>query len=102
MPDSEGRDDEHERPEAAERDHQAEQEQQVIGSVQDVEEAQLHEPQRRLMPPGIEPDDPRISRQLERPFDAAGRAEAQSRHHPNAQPRQGRFDREAQTCPRRS
>ena len=58
VPDSERRDHEYEWPEAAERDHQAEQEQQVIGSIQDVEEPSSTEPQRRLMPSGIEPDDP--------------------------------------------
>ena len=40
-----------------ERDHQAEQEQQVIDAVEDVEEAVLDEPQRRLMPARVEPDD---------------------------------------------
>ena len=93
---------EHERAEAAERDHQAEQEQQVIGAVEDVKEAQLDEPQRRLVPPRIEPDEPRIARQLERPFDAAGRTEAQRRHHSNAQPRERRIDRERRTGPTRS
>ena len=92
--DRERGDDEHERPKAAERDHEAEEEQQVVGAVEDVNEAELDEPQRRLVPARIEPDESRIPRQLERPFDAVRRTEAQRRHHANAQPRQRRFDRE--------
>ena len=44
----------HQRPELAERDDQAEQEQQVIDAVEDVEEAVLDEAQRRLVPARIE------------------------------------------------
>ena len=72
MSDREGRDHEHERPKAPERDHQAQQEEQMVGAVENVEETQFHEPPGRLMPPRIQPDDPRISCQLERPLDAAG------------------------------
>ena len=48
-----------ERAEAAERDHEAEQEQQVIGAVEDVREPELHEAPRGLVPARIEPDEAR-------------------------------------------
>ena len=54
MRDRERRDDDDQRAEPAERDHQAEQEQQVIDAVEDVEEAVLDEAQRRLVPARIE------------------------------------------------
>ena len=46
----------HQRPEAPERNHQAEQKQQMVGAVQDVEESQPDEPQRRLIPARVERD----------------------------------------------
>ena len=49
------------RAEAPERDHQASDEQQVIRAVEDVEEAELDETPRRLMPPRIQPDEAGIA-----------------------------------------
>ena len=67
-------DDGDERPEAAERDHQAEQEQQVVGAVEDVLEAELA---RSAAPPGATADRaarvPGSPGQLERPLGAVGR-----------------------------
>ena len=60
--DREGGDDDDERPEAAERDHQAEQEEQVVGAVENVKEARDDEAPRRLVPARIEPHQPRIAR----------------------------------------
>jgi hypothetical protein len=83
------------RAEAAERDHQAEQEQQVIGAVEDVEEAELDELQRRLVPARIELDQTGVAEELETAHRAAGRQEAQHRQRPDAEARQPRLDREA-------
>ena len=74
MRDGEGGDDDDERLQAAEGDDEAEKEQQVVGAIRrinDVEEAQLDESPRRLVPARIEPYHSRIAAQLERPFDAA-------------------------------
>src|SRR5262245_46087292 len=52
--DGEGRDDKNQGAKLPERDHQAKQEQQMIGTVQDVEESFTNEAQRRLVPAGVE------------------------------------------------
>ena len=66
-----------ERADAPERNHQAEQEQQVIDAVEDVEEAVLDESQRRLVPARIELHDAGIAVHVERALGAAGRKEPQ-------------------------
>ena len=95
--DGEGGDDEHERPQAAERDHEAGDEQQVVGAVEDVQEARLDEAQRRLVPARVEPHQARIAVELEGALGAARRQEAQRRHDLQAQPREPRVDRELAT-----
>ena len=52
----------------------------MVGAVEDVEEAELDEPQRRLMPARIEPHEPGIAVELEGAHGAARRQEAQHRH----------------------
>src|SRR6266566_2409767 len=73
------------RAEAAERDHQAEQEQQVVGPVQDVEEAELDEPASGLMPSGIQVDQSRIANELIGANGAAGRKETENGYHSRGQ-----------------
>ena len=54
MRDGERGDDGNERTEAAKGDHQAEQKQQMVGAVENVEKTQVHEAHCRLAPPRIE------------------------------------------------
>src|SRR5262245_59991864 len=54
-----------ERPQPAERDHEAEEKQQMIRAVEDVLEPEADDMQRRLVPPRIESHDARIAFQLE-------------------------------------
>ena len=82
---SERCDDRHEAPEAPEWHHQTEEKQEVVNAIQDVAEAQRDEPQRRLMPPWIEPDDPGISGVLERPLGPSRGQESEHRHGPKSQ-----------------
>ena len=58
-------DDDHERPEPARRQDQAEKEQQVIETLEDVVEAEPHEAPRRLMPARIERHRAGIADELE-------------------------------------
>ena len=92
--DRERRDDDDERPQAPERDHQAGQEQQVVGALQDVPEAVDHEPQRGLVPAGIEADQSRIAVELERARGAVRRQEAQRGRDFEAEPVDARVDGE--------
>ena len=55
-------DDDHERPQPPERDHEAEQEEQVVGALEDVPEARLDEAQRGLVPARIETHEARDRR----------------------------------------
>ena len=75
---SEGRHHRHERAEAAEWDDEAKQEQQVIGSVQDVPEPLSDEPKRRLVPARIEANQPGIAGKLEGAHRATGWKEAEN------------------------
>ena len=59
-------DDDDERAQPAERNHQAGEEQQVVGAVEDVPEAFDHEAQHRLVPARIEIDEARCAVELER------------------------------------
>src|SRR5262245_55151302 len=54
MPNGECGDNEDKRPQPPKRDHQAAQEQQVVGAVENVPEAGHDKTQRGLVPPGIE------------------------------------------------
>ncbi len=92
MRDREGGDDDDERLEAAEGDDEAEEEQQVVGAVEDVEEAQLDESPRRLVPARIEPHDAGIAPQLECPFHAAWSTKSQRRHDAHAEPAERGID----------
>ena len=53
------------RTELAERNHQAQQEQQVVGAVEDVEEAFARKQVERLVPARIEMDDARVGVNVE-------------------------------------
>ena len=66
MRDRERGDDDDQRPQPAERDHEADQEQQMVGAFEDVPEARHDEAQRRLMPARIETHQARIAVELER------------------------------------
>ena len=61
----EGGDNDNQRPQAAERQHQAKQEQQVVDAVEDVKEAKLHETPGGLMPARIQANEPRVADVLE-------------------------------------
>ena len=77
MRDREGRHDQHQRAEPAERDDQAEQKQQMIRAVEDVQESELHEAPRGLVPSRVEPHEAGIARELEHAFGAGRRLVAQ-------------------------
>ena len=87
-----------ERPNAPERDDEAEQEQQVVGAVEDVPEAGAYEAQRRLVPARVEPHEARVAVQLERALGAARRQEAQRRRDLRREPVKRGSDREFATC----
>src|SRR6478752_3107545 len=73
---------------------QAEDEQQVVDSVENVVEAERHEAKGRLMPSWIEPHEPRVAHILERAFGAVGRQEAQDGRRAYAETRERGVDRE--------
>jgi hypothetical protein len=77
--DGEGGDDRDQRPEAAERHDQAEQEKEMVGAAEDVDEAGVDEAERRLVPARIEQHAPRVAVEIERPG-LAGR-EQEPEHH---------------------
>ena len=66
MPDGECGDDDDKRPQPSERNHQAAQEQQVVGAVENVPEAGHDKTQRGLVPSGIEAHQAGIAPELER------------------------------------
>ena len=86
-------DDHDQRPHAAERDHEAQQEQQVIDAVEDVQKARLDETQRRLVPARIEPHQAGVAVQVERALGAARRQEAERRDDTLAEPAEPGMDR---------
>src|SRR5205809_7094396 len=57
MRDGKRSDDGNERAETAERDHQAEQEQKMVGAVKNVEKTQVDEAEGGLVPARVEPDE---------------------------------------------
>src|SRR5262245_11326973 len=65
----------------------------MISPVQDVEKPRLYKPQRRLEPPRIEPDQARITSELEGANNAAGRQEPNNSGHAQSQLRKPRVDR---------
>ena len=71
--DREGGDDRHDLPQADERNHQAEQEEQVVDPAQDVRDAEHHEPRRGPVPGRVEPDPSRAAGDHHRPAFLAGR-----------------------------
>src|SRR5262249_22701255 len=73
----EGGDDADQRAEAAERDDETEEKQQVIDAVEDVTESQADEAERRLMPAWIQLHQTRIAVQIERADRAAWEYEPQ-------------------------
>ena len=73
--------DDDERPQLPERDHQAEQEQQMVGAVQDVPEPGHDKTQSGVVPARIEPNQAGIAMKLECARDAVGRHEAQRGGH---------------------
>ncbi len=94
MPHREGRDDDDQRPQAPERHHQADQEQEMVRALEDVPKTRDHEAQRRLMPARIEMHQAGIALELEGPNGAAGRQETQRRRHLMAEAVDARMDRE--------
>src|SRR5579863_6039221 len=95
MRDGERGDYSQQRTEAAERDHQAKEEQQVVGAVQDVLESQLDETRRRLLPSWIERHRARIRRQLIGAHGSSGRQESHHREYSRGQVLKMRIDSEA-------
>ncbi len=75
-----------------ERNHQAQQEQQVIRAVEDVPEPLLHEEEERLVPPRIEPHDARVAMHVEHALGRMGREKPHRDVHADAQARQPRLD----------
>src|SRR4051812_13025542 len=96
----ERRDDDDEGAKAAERDHQAREEQQVVGTVEDMRDAETNEPRRGLLPSRVQPHQSGIARELERALCAGGRLIADHRYDAHAQPRQRGLDREGRSVRR--
>jgi len=94
MPNGECGDDEDKRAQPPKRDHQAAQEQQVVGAVENVPEAGHDKTQRGLVPPGIEAHQAGIALELERARGADGRQEAQCRGDFLPEPVDAQADRE--------
>ena len=88
-------DDRHQRPEAAERDDQAEQEQQVVGAVEDVLVPRGDEAGRSLVPARIERHQAGIAAQLEGPLGPFRGDEAKHGDDAHAQPLDAGPDGEA-------
>ncbi len=82
------------RAQLAERNDQAQQEQQVIGAVEDVEEALAREQVERLVPARIEMHDAGVGVDVEGALGLAGLQEPQHDVDLQAEARQARADRE--------
>src|SRR5215472_1588837 len=83
--------DEHAKP--AERNHQAQQKQEVVGSVEDMEKAQVHKAQSSLMPAWIETNQAGVAIEFERANFAPRKNQAQNRDDAQPQARKPRLDR---------
>ncbi len=81
-----------ERAEAAKRDYQAKQKQQMVGAIKNVEKTQVDKSQGGLVPPRVESDEARIAVEFERANPAAGWQKAKNSDHAQAQPRHRRMD----------
>ena len=80
MRDGERRDDDDERTETAERNHQAQQEQQAIDAAKDVEKTIHDEPRHGLEPSRVEPDVAGVAVELKCAFRAAAWLKTQNRY----------------------
>ena len=92
--DGKGGDDGHEGPEPANRDGEAQEEEQVIRAAEDVGEPELHESPGRLVPARIEADESRVADPLEGAHGTPGREKPHGRGDAHTEPREGRLDRE--------
>src|SRR2546425_8173747 len=81
------------RPKSTEWDHQTKQKQEMVRSLENVQEAKFDEMQGGLMPSGIEPDDSRIIEEFERAYDTGGRKKTQNRDNPQSQSCESRSNR---------
>src|SRR5207237_7885050 len=77
-----------------ERDHEAEQEQQMVGAAQDVIESELHKLQRRLVPARIEANETGVALEFERADRSTRRKKPQYCHRADPEAREPRIDRE--------
>src|ERR1700737_1662211 len=80
---------------APERNYQTKQKQQMIGSIQDVEESQLHEPKRRLPPTWIESNKAGIADELKCAHRTIRRLKSKNDDHALAQPAKSGMNRKA-------
>src|SRR5258708_3576023 len=92
MRDGERGDDGNECAKAAKRDHQAEQKQQMVGAVKNVEKTQVHEPRGRLVPPRIEVDEAGIAVEFECANSADGWQKPKNGDYAEAQARKRRVN----------
>ena len=67
----------------------------MIGAVEDVEEAELHEPERGLIPLRVEAHEPGVALIFERAHGPARRQEPERRHDVQAEAAERRVDGEA-------
>src|SRR5258705_13661947 len=80
--------DERQHAQSPERDHQAQYEQQMVGTVENMVKARFDEPQRGLMPARIEPDQSGVAVEFESANRTAGRQKAQRDDDLQSQPLQ--------------
>src|SRR5439155_12535274 len=90
-------DDGHQRAKPPERNDQAKQKQQVIGSFKNMKETKLHKPKRGLVPAGVKPHQSRVAQKFERANNPRRRHKTQNRNNAQAQALKGRVNRELRT-----
>jgi hypothetical protein len=78
-----------------ERNYQTKKKQQVIGSIQNVKESQLDEPQSRLSPTRVKSNEARITDELKRAHRATGWLKPKNDDHPFAEAAKSGMNRKA-------
>src|SRR5579863_6992412 len=95
MGDGEGGHYGNQRAKPPERDHQTKQKQQMVRSIQDMKEAQLHKLGGGLEPARIQANEARITEKFKRTNRSARRQETQPDHHARGEPVEPRMNRKA-------
>ncbi len=92
MGNSKCRDDQNNGLQPAQWNYQAKQKQKMINPAENMQEPQIHKPQRRLEPSRIKPYQPRVTSELKGPNHATGGKESDHGHHAQSQPLERRMN----------